>query len=107
MCMVDIKYLGMEDLNEEEQNLTKQLSEEYFERIQRDLKNELCLIAHIKVMNTGGERKEFSISVRTEAPLQIIEASEEDWNLEVGLHKAYKKLEKEIQHKFHTDRQHD
>ena len=101
--MVNIKYLGMESLSEEEKELTEKLGQEYFEAIQRQTKNDLCLILHIKEINKEGERKLFSMTLRTEAPMRTLEASEEDWNLEVGLRKVFKKLEKEIQHKFHTD----
>ena len=66
--MADIRYLGLEDLEEDEKNLTIQLSEEYYDRIQRTLKNELQLVVHVKVMNKEGGRKEFSIKARTEAP---------------------------------------
>jgi len=99
-----IRYIGLNDLGAEEKTTVNKLTDEYFQRLKRDMHNELQLVVHVKVLHQKeSKRKEYHMEARAEAPTQIFESSNEDWNIEVCTHDLFRKLEKEIKHKFHSE----
>lgn len=96
-----IQFIGLDDLNEEEKTVLKELSEEYYEKIKRSLKNMTSLAVHVKIYKNEGSRKKYSLHVRAIAPTDIIETDKEaDWDLARTLHKSFKNIERQIEHKF-------
>jgi ribosome-associated translation inhibitor RaiA len=95
-----IQFMGLNDIDPVEQDMIKKLSEEYFGKIKRGLKNILTLTVHIKKSNKGGKQSHYTIKVMAEAPTHIFESTEEDWDLSRVTHKAFKSIEHQIEHKF-------
>ena len=98
--MADIEYKGISGLEPEDRDMIKGLAEEYYPKIQRELKNVTKLVVHIKSSSKGGHRIRYHINVRAEAPTRIFESSSEEWDLAKGLHEAFKEVKREIQHHF-------
>lgn len=95
-----VQFIGLKDLEQVEQDMVNTISAEYFEKIKRGLKNLVKLVVHIKKVNKGGKQSHFWVKVRAEAPTAIIESEQDDWDLARVLHKVYKNIERQIDHKF-------
>lgn len=96
-----IQFIGVKDLKPEEQEMVKILSAEYYGKIKRSLKNLTSMAIHIKTHHNEGTKKKFSIHVRVIAPTRMIESDKaSDWDLARTLHKAFKNIEREIEHIF-------
>jgi len=103
-----IQIIGIKELDESDRNIVNKLANEYFLKIKRELQNITSLIVHIKCYKKEGKKKKYSINTRAIAPTRMFESSKAaDWDLARTLHKSFKDLEREIQHKLHTDDQHD
>lgn len=97
-----IQFIGLKDVEPVEQDMVKALTTEYFQKIKLGLKNLVKLVVHIKKINKGGKQSQFFIKVRAEAPTDIIESEQDDWDLARVLHKVFKNTERQIEHKFKT-----
>lgn len=107
--MEAIQYAGLDLLNDQERSTLDTLSAEYYDKLQRTLQNELTLKVHIKTINDKheeGKAREFSIHVQCIAPTRIFESSAEDWDFARVLHKVFKDLELQLEHKMSADNQH-
>jgi hypothetical protein len=103
--MEQIQYIGLEQLNDEEKGILKQLSTEYNEKIKRTLKDETTIIIQIKEHKKVGDRKKYSLHLRVKAQAKSFETEKIDWELTQVIHESFKDLERQIQHKLHTDDQ--
>lgn len=104
--MEPIQIIGMDKIESEaEKETINKLANEYYEKIQRTLQNITSIALHVKVHSKGGKSKKWDFRVRVIAPTRIFEAQESDWDLARSLHKVFKNIEREIQHKLHTDDQ--
>ena len=103
--MEQIQYIGLEQLNEEEKSTLNKLSTEYYEKIKRTLKNETTIIVHIKEHKKVGNRKKYSLHIRVQAPTKPFDSEKADWELAKVIHESFKDLERQIQHRLHTDDQ--
>jgi len=102
-----IQYVGLNELSAEEQEIVKQLSTEYQDKIQKEMETPTSVSVHIKLYKKEGEKKKFSITLKTVAASQTFETKNaSDWDLKRVLHKAFKNLERLVLHKLHTDTQH-
>ena len=102
-----IQFIGVSDLKEEEQAIVNALSTEYYEKIKVALHNLTSMAVHVKTQNDEADegkekkRKKFSIKVRVIAPTHVFESTHaSDWDLARTLHKAFKNIEHEIEHKL-------
>lgn len=101
-----IQFIGMKELSPEEQAIVNTLSTEYYQKIKRSLKNLTSLAIHIKMHKKGGAKKKYSIHIRAIAPTAIIESKRAaDWDLARTLHKSFKNIEHEIEHKLKVSSQ--
>lgn len=101
-----IQFIGVRELEPEEQQVVSNLSTEYYGKLKRAVKNFTSLAVHVKTHNKGGEKKKFSVHIRLIAPTHIIESRKAaDWDLARTMHKAFKNLENEVKDKLHTDDQ--
>ena len=98
--MEQIQFIDLKKLNEDEQETVKKLSAEYYPKIKRELRDITTIIVHIK---EHGHK--YSIHIRAEAPEKVFESTKaSDFDLARTMHKAFKDLEREIQHVFHKDK---
>lgn len=101
-----IQFIGVKDLSDAEKATVNTLSTEYYQKIKVALKNITSLAVHVKLHgniedNEKSKKKKFSIKVRVIAPTHVIESNmATDWDLARTLHKAFKNIEHEIEHKL-------
>lgn len=101
-----IQFIGIHDLETEEQVEVNKLATEYYEKIKRQLKNILGLKVHVKLYEKDGSRKKYSIHIQTRAPTFTFESSKvADFELSRALHKAFQDVQHQIQHQKHSDDQ--
>jgi len=103
--MEHVDIIGIEELEDEEKGVFNKLVDEYYKKIQRELKNITSLTVHLKVHSKGGKAKKYDIRVKALAPTRIFEAQESEWDLAKALHKVFKNIVMEIQHRLRTDSQ--
>lgn len=102
-----IQIVGMHEIKDEFEKATiNKLANEYYQKIQRALNNITPVVLHIKRHSKGGKVK-WDMRVRVVAPTRIFEAQESDWDLARSLHKVFKNIERELQHKLKVDNQWD
>jgi len=97
--MEPLQIIGLKQLDEDEQQVVNKLSNNYYIKIQRLIKNATSLQVHIKVHSKGG-KKRFEVKIRALAPIRIFESYMEDWDLAKCLHIAFEELQHEISHKL-------
>ncbi len=99
-----IQFVGVNELNAEEQELVSRLSTESYEKFTRILKNIEQMVVHIKTYENEGQKKKFALHIRVKAPTSaIIESCKShDFDLARALHKAFDDIRVQIEHKFHT-----
>lgn len=112
IAMEQIQYIGIDDLDAKERAILDKLSAEYYDTIQRSLKNEVSITIHVKKHKQEEDNPEkqhrFEITIKVAAPTAIFEEKHaEDWDFARTLHKAFKNIERQIQHRLHTDDQHN
>ena len=104
--MEPIQVTGIDLLDDTEKGTANKLVNEYYQKVFRELKHITEVTVHIKTHSKGGKRKKFDIRIKAIAPTGIFEAQESDWDLANSLHRVFKNIEREIQHKLRTDSQH-
>jgi 2,3-bisphosphoglycerate-independent phosphoglycerate mutase len=106
--MEPIQIIGMDEVDSDiDKGTVNKLANEYHEKIQRLLNNITSVTLHIKKHSKGGKAKKWDMRVKAVAPTRIFEAQESDWDLARSLHKVFRNVEREIEHKLHTDSQRD
>jgi len=106
--MEPIQVIGIDQLGlDSEKDMVNKLSNEYYVKIKRALKNITSITLHIKQHSKGGKRKKSDIRVKVVAPTRIFESQESDWDLARAIHRAFKNIERQLQHKLRTDDQRD
>jgi len=105
--MEPIQITGIDEISEEDRDLVNKLANEYYVKIQRGLKNITSIKLHIKQHSKTGKKHKSDIRVKVIAPTRVFEAQESDWDLARTLHRVFKNVEREIEHKLHVDDQHN
>ena len=103
--MEPIQIKGIDELSEDDVGLVNKLVNEYYAKIQRSLKNITSISLHIKQHSKTGKKHKSDIRVKVIAPTRIFEAQESDWDLARALHRVFKNIIREIEHKLHVDDQ--
>jgi len=98
-----IQFVGVNELDPEEQAVVSRLSTEQFEKIRRMVTNIENMTVHIKSYDKEGKKK-FSLHIRVKAPTSaVIESCKShDFDLARALHKAFDDIRTQIEHRFHT-----
>jgi len=106
--MEKIQIIGVDEIDDDlEKSTIDKITREYYEKIERALGANASITVHIKQHGKGGQRKKSDIRVRVDAPSKMFEAQESDWDLARALHKVFKNVERELQHKLRVDDQRD
>ncbi len=90
-----IIYNRLKDLNIAETQEVKRLSEQVYDKVQRDLFG-AKLVVDVHKFVKAGARAKYSIHFRVEHPSILFTAEEADWELPKALHKAIANLSEEI-----------
>ncbi len=100
------RFVNIKQFDIQESSKIKELSEEYSEKFERHLPNsKLSLDLHKQKEKEKSDKVKYAIHARliTENTTLISKAS--DWDLARTLHKVFKGMENEIQHKYRTEGQ--
>lgn len=97
--MANIKFLGLDQLDNIQKDKAIILSERYYGKIGVFV-NEPEIIVHFKLLNKEGSQKHFFIKARVNAPNLMFESEQDDWDLSRALHKVFNNLENEIRKKL-------
>ena len=81
------------------------MANEYYQKIVRNLKTITSLVIDLKSYKKTGKKQKYSLHIRVKGPFKTIEASAADWDLARVIHETFRALEREIQHRFHSDDQ--
>ena len=100
-----IQIIGIDEISEQDKVLVNKLSNEYYDKFKRALKNEISIKLHIKQHSKMGKRHKYDIRIQLMAPTRMFEAQESDWDLARTLHRVCKNIERELQHKLKVDDQ--
>ena len=99
--MEQIKIIGIKELDDNEVETVNRLAKEYYNKIQRAIKNITSLVIHVKTYNITGKRKQYEINVKVIAPTRTFDSKAVEWELAKALHVAFNKVERMIEHRFH------
>lgn len=106
--MERVQVEGISDLKKGERYQLNKIVNSYFDKIKRQIKNEMTLVVKIKHYETAGKKnkaKKASIQVNVITATRNLESSASDWDLNRTLHAVFKKLLNEIEHKFRPSEQ--
>jgi len=104
--MKNIEITNIELLDEKEKNTAEKLFQEYYNKIQRQIKNkEAILKVDIEEYSKGGKRKKYDIAVKIEFATNVFRSKAFDWNFSRAVHKVMNKIIGEIEHKLHVSEQ--
>ena len=95
-----IQYIGLKDLDEQEQAIVKEIIGGNYEKIHRQIKNITNLVVDINVYEKREAAKKYSVHLKVEAPTRIFTAQSVDWDLRRALHALIEKITFEIGHKL-------
>ena len=99
--MEQIKIIGIKELDDKEVEIANRLAKEYYNKIQRAIKNVTSIVMHVKTYSVTGKRKQYEIKVKVVAPTRTFDSKAIEWNLAKALHMALGKVERMIEHRFH------
>lgn len=91
-----IQYKDTSILNKEELTILKLISKDYSKKLESH-SNINSLMIDIKIHQKGGTRKRYQVSILSED--RAFNTKVEDWDLSKTLHKAFKKIISEFNHK--------
>ena len=98
-----IQYIGLGNIGPSERRILDTLSSEYYDKIQRSLKNITSVVIQIKVHSKNNSKKKWSINMRVIAPTRIIESDNAvDWDFARTLHKSFNQILQELEHTFRS-----
>ena len=95
-----IQFKGLVNFDTLEEATIKQLAREYYDKLLRDIKDAL-LVLDLKKYENEGKKVKYALHSRVESgSTLILNTKASDWDLRRTLHKLFKKLERELQHKY-------
>jgi hypothetical protein len=102
-----IQVVGINDLDDMERDAVNRLADRYYPKIERELKDDVSLVIHIKTHNDQGRQRKYSVHTKVNAPSRIFTTENSvDWDINAALHKSFTGLIEQIRHQLHTDEQH-
>ena len=94
----NITIKGLDQFEEKEIKKIKEIVFPGYEKIQRDVKGSLVIMA--KKHKKDGDRAKYTFQGKINSPTTIISISSTDWELEKALHKLINKIQASAQNKF-------
>jgi hypothetical protein len=104
--MEPIHVIGIDKLSEDQIETANTLANEYYEKLQRGMKNITSLIIHVKTYDDQGGKKRYAINSRVSSPSHHFESNKAtDWDFARTFHKTLKDLERQVEHGLHVSDQ--
>ena len=102
-----VQFKGLVNFNTLESETIKKLARQYYDKLLRDLKD-AKLVLDLKKYDSEGKRTKYALNSRVESGTTVVLITKaSDWDLRRTLHKLFKKLERELQHKYKLKGQKD
>ena len=100
-----IQFVGMHELRMDESERVKELAEQYFPKIKRELHNLTRLVVNVKLHNEAGARRKYSMHAQVVSPGKNFESNNQvGFDISTVCHQAFGALIREIQHTYHAER---
>ncbi|MBI2665542.1 CBS domain-containing protein [Candidatus Woesearchaeota archaeon] len=102
----NLSFIGLNQMDIEpyqKYNIKKICSNESF-KLQRGIHNDFSMTIHLKEYGKEGQRHKFSIHMRLEYPGKLITSSQDDWDIETALRKAFNNAKNEVSNRLRSDR---
>src|SRR3989344_3957060 len=96
--MANVQFVHINDLDMTEKSKLIKLSEEYNNKIEREV-GDVNLVINIKKRNKGG-RSNYEIILKVEHANFSFASLSNDWDFPKAVHRAFEKVLKEIQHRY-------
>lgn len=97
-----MQIVGIKDLDDMEIEVINRISNRYFEKVARGLKNLSGIIIHVKKYNKSGRHQKYSIHVKVSAGKRVfVSTKAQDWYLNTCLHKSFEDILHQLEHEFH------
>lgn len=93
---------GAEDISSYEKDTIKDMSQEYYGKINRNLKNIISFDVYAKCYKKEENVKRFQINVKVISPNHVFESSSDKFGLLEAIKDAMQKIINEIEHKTHS-----
>jgi hypothetical protein len=94
----EIQYIGLNDLNESEQEIVKDITNKSLEKTKNLLKEITEVSIHIKPHKKSGHSSRYSILLKLKSNTSHFKVEKEDFDLTKLMHITFKALENEINH---------
>ena len=111
--MERVELYGIDNLKKQEKYELNKIVNKYYDKIKREIKNEFTIKISIKEYATSGngkkddkKKKKYSIKIKILTSTKNLESHYASWDLNVTLHKVFKKILEEIEHIFKVSEQH-
>ena len=104
--MEAIEVKNAEILTAQEKRVANKLLNEYYPRIQRQLKNMTSLKLNVKEYKREGKKRKYSMKLEVISPARKFESNSHDWDFARTLHIVLNKVMNEIEHSLHSSDQH-
>ncbi len=96
-----IKFIGLDEVTEQEKEALNQLSTEYFPKIKRATHNATTMEIHVKAHEKEGNRRKWSIHAKALSPGHTFISNKAiDWDFKRAVHKAFNDILFQIDHKL-------
>ncbi|MBI4149325.1 hypothetical protein HY491_02675 [Candidatus Woesearchaeota archaeon] len=102
-----VQFVGLNAVEPLDADRIKDIAARYAAKLQRMAKDEILLVVDLKAHNKAGKRSKYTFRLALRAPTKTIEASAFDWEITRAFRMACKALERETEHKLHSDEHRD
>ncbi len=87
----EIQFIGLHKLHTEDYSVDslQRAAGHEAQKLQRALRQPFHLAIHVKEYSKQGHRHKYSVAIRLEYPGQFLATSDDDWDVEGALHKAF------------------
>ncbi|MEK6848796.1 MAG: hypothetical protein AABX65_04155 [Nanoarchaeota archaeon] len=100
--MEPLEITGTENLNEEENQIVRDITEKYHQKFQKLFSEMISIKLLIKTYHPHEkhkEKKEYSIKAELFTKNRIAESDCTGWNLSSALHESFEKLKHQLEHR--------
>ena len=94
--MEDIKFVDLDELEDYDRNIVKELAEKYYDKISKNAGEIDSFKVHIKKHDKSGKVSKYSVILKMEVRKQAFEVEKTDWDLAKLMNIAFNALENEI-----------
>lgn len=105
--MEAIQITGIDEVSSDDKAIVNKLANDYYPKIKRALKNDVSIKLHVKQHSKTGNKHKSDIRVKVVAPTKVFESQESDWDLARTLHRVFRNVIRQLEHKLKMDDQHN